>query len=91
VKKIINTPETLVNERCEGMVKAHPEALAFNPKYRIVRRKNPRKDKVALISGGGSGHEPAHAGFVGERSVNHLDAGATALGVIFMAVATGLA
>lgn len=65
MKKIINTPETLVNEMCEGMIKAHPEALAFNPKYRIVRRRNPRKDKVALISGGGSGHEPAHAGFVG--------------------------
>ncbi len=65
MKKIINQPETLFNEMCEGMIKAHPEALAFNPKYRIVRRKNPRRDKVALISGGGSGHEPAHAGFVG--------------------------
>ena len=65
MKKIINRPETLVNEMCEGLIKAHPDGLAFNPKYRIVRRKNPRRDKVALISGGGSGHEPAHAGFVG--------------------------
>jgi dihydroxyacetone kinase len=65
VKKIINTPENLVNEMIAGMVAAHPDQLAANAKYRIVRRKNPRRDKVALISGGGSGHEPAHAGFVG--------------------------
>jgi dihydroxyacetone kinase len=65
VKKILNQPETLVNEMCQGMVKAHPTVLAFDPRFRIVRRAQARKDKVVLISGGGSGHEPAHAGFVG--------------------------
>lgn len=66
MKKLINTPENLVVEMCEGMVKAHPEHLAFNAKYKIITRKQPNKQKVSLISGGGSGHEPAHAGFVGK-------------------------
>lgn len=66
MKKLINTPETLVVEMCEGMVKAHPEHLAFNAKHKIITRKQPNKQKVSLISGGGSGHEPAHAGFVGK-------------------------
>ncbi len=65
MKKIINTPESLVVEMCEGMVKAHPEHLAFNTRHKILSRKQLNKHKVSLISGGGSGHEPAHGGFVG--------------------------
>ncbi len=65
MKKILNTPETLVVEMCEGMEKAHPDTLVFSRKNKIIRRKNLNKNKVSLISGGGSGHEPAHAGFVG--------------------------
>jgi dihydroxyacetone kinase len=64
MKKLINTPETLVPEMCEGIVKANP-CLEFLPKYKVVKRKELNPDKVTLISGGGSGHEPAHAGFVG--------------------------
>lgn len=64
MKKIINKPETLVLEMCRGMALAHPE-LEFLSKYKIIRRKHPNREKVALISGGGSGHEPAHGGFVG--------------------------
>ncbi len=70
MKKILNKVEDLVIEMCEGMCKAHPE-LAFTKKYKIIKRAKPNKDKVVLISGGGSGHEPAHAGFVG---VGMLDA-----------------
>ena len=66
MKKIINTPENLVNEMCEGMVAAHPNQLSFNKKYKLLVRKEINSKKVILISGGGSGHEPAHAGFVGE-------------------------
>lgn len=66
MKKIINNPENLVNEMCKGMVSAHPEHFNYNEKYKIMMRKNLNKDKVTLICGGGSGHEPAHAGFVGE-------------------------
>lgn len=66
MKKLINNPETLVVEMCEGMANAHPDKLEFKKRHKLMMRKNPAKDKVVLISGGGSGHEPAHAGYVGE-------------------------
>lgn len=65
MKKIINTPETFVYDMCHGLAKAHPE-LEFVEKFKIVKKKEINPDKVSLISGGGSGHEPAHAGFVGK-------------------------
>lgn len=64
MKKIMNKPETLVREMCNGLVMAHPE-LDFNYKFKVISKKKTNPDKVTLISGGGSGHEPAHAGFVG--------------------------
>ncbi|GAA0403696.1 dihydroxyacetone kinase subunit DhaK [Paenibacillus motobuensis] len=64
MKKIMNKPETLVREMCNGLVLAHPE-LDFNDKFKVISKKKINPDKVTLISGGGSGHEPAHAGFVG--------------------------
>ncbi|MBU3848807.1 MAG: dihydroxyacetone kinase subunit DhaK [Candidatus Acinetobacter avistercoris] len=63
MKKLINDAENIVVEMCKGLVLAHPE-LSFNEAYKIVSRKE-KHNNVALISGGGSGHEPAHAGFVG--------------------------
>ncbi len=66
MKKIINKVEDVVIEMCAGIEKAHPDKLAFSRKYKIIKRKSINKDKVILISGGGSGHEPAHAGFVGK-------------------------
>jgi dihydroxyacetone kinase DhaK subunit len=65
MKKLINKVEDVVVEMCEGIEKAHPDTLAFSRKYKIIKRKSLNKDKVTLISGGGSGHEPSHAGFVG--------------------------
>jgi len=65
MKKIINNPETVVIEMCSGMVLAHPE-MEFIRKYKIVKKREINKNKVSLICGGGSGHEPAHAGFVGK-------------------------
>lgn len=64
MKKIINKPETAVIEMCNGIVMAHPE-LKFDSKFKVVMKKEINKQKVSLISGGGSGHEPAHAGFIG--------------------------
>ena len=64
MKKIMNTPETFVYDMCHGLAKTHPE-LEFVEKFKIVKKKEINPDKVSLISGGGSGHEPAHAGFVG--------------------------
>lgn len=64
MKKIINKPEDLVMEMCQGLILAHPE-LEFVSKYKVMKKKQINPNKVALISGGGSGHEPAHAGFIG--------------------------
>ncbi|RCX21465.1 homodimeric dihydroxyacetone kinase [Fontibacillus phaseoli] len=65
MKKIMNKPETLVREMCNGFVLSHPE-LDFDPKFKVISKKEINPDKVTLISGGGSGHEPAHSGFVGK-------------------------
>lgn len=65
MKKIMNTPETFVYDMCHGLAAAHPE-LEFVEKFKIVKKKDIDENKVSLISGGGSGHEPAHAGFVGK-------------------------
>ncbi|MRN54683.1 dihydroxyacetone kinase subunit DhaK [Paenibacillus monticola] len=65
MKKIINKTEDIVIEMCNGMVMAHPE-LEFVKKYKIIKKKEINQNKVSLISGGGSGHEPAHAGYVGK-------------------------
>ena len=64
MKKIMNTAESFVYDMCHGLAKAHPE-LEFVEKYKVVKKKVIDRNKVTLISGGGSGHEPAHAGFVG--------------------------
>lgn len=65
MQKIINRPETVVMEMCSGIANAHPE-LEFTQKYKIIKKKEIDDNKVTLISGGGSGHEPAHAGYVGK-------------------------
>ena len=64
MKKLINRPETVVSEMCNGIAMTNPDVV-FYPKYKVIQRKNLNPDKVSLISGGGSGHEPAHAGYVG--------------------------
>ena len=69
MKKIMNTPETFVYDMCHGLALAHPE-LEFVEKFKIVKKKDIDENKVSLISGGGSGHEPAHAGFVGKGMID---------------------
>ncbi len=66
MKKLINSPESVVKESLAGVAAAHPDLVAvhFDPNY-IVRIDAPKKGKVGVISGGGSGHEPMHGGFVG--------------------------
>jgi phosphoenolpyruvate---glycerone phosphotransferase subunit DhaK len=66
MKKLINKPEDVVREALQGMELAHPDLLrvSYEPNY-IVRADAPVQGKVALVSGGGSGHEPMHGGFVG--------------------------
>jgi dihydroxyacetone kinase len=65
MKKIINDVTNIVDEMCKGIVKAN-DHLELDARYRIIKRKVIDQNKVSLIAGGGSGHEPAHAGFVGE-------------------------
>jgi dihydroxyacetone kinase-like protein len=66
VKKLINKPEDVVTEALQGIAAAHPDLVNvhFNPNF-IVRADAPVQGKVGLVSGGGSGHEPMHGGFVG--------------------------
>lgn len=66
MKKLINQPEDFVGESLAGMAVAYPDLLKvnFEPKF-VYRADAPIQGKVAIISGGGSGHEPMHAGFVG--------------------------
>ena len=66
MKKLINKPEDVVTEALHGIAAAHPDLVRvqFNPNV-IVRADAPVQGKVGLVSGGGSGHEPMHGGFVG--------------------------
>src|SRR6266516_601895 len=72
MKKLINDPENVVREELSGIARAHGDLVEvhIDPHY-IVRADAPVQGKVALVSGGGSGHEPMHGGFVG---VGMLDA-----------------
>ncbi|MGB9809102.1 MAG: dihydroxyacetone kinase subunit DhaK [Caldanaerobacter sp.] len=66
MKKLINNPEAVVKEMIEGLLEAHPNYLKKLENINVIVRKDaPVEGKVGLVSGGGSGHEPAHAGYVG--------------------------
>jgi dihydroxyacetone kinase-like protein len=65
MKKLINHLDHVLAESLDGLVAAHQDILALGARHRFVRRRTPVPGKVALISGGGSGHEPLHVGFVG--------------------------
>jgi dihydroxyacetone kinase-like protein len=66
MRKFLNDPAQVVKESLAGMAAAHPDLLRYDKGAQILVRKDaPRKGKVGIISGGGSGHEPMHGGFVG--------------------------
>jgi dihydroxyacetone kinase-like protein len=77
VKKLINSPERVVDDALVGMAKAHPDLLVIhtNPDM-IVRADAPQHGKVGVVSGGGSGHEPMHGGFVGKGMLSAACPGA---------------
>lgn len=66
MKKFINDPNNVESEMISGLVKAYPDKINVLECGNVIVRKNKKNNKVALICGGGSGHEPAHAGYVGE-------------------------
>ncbi|HTH77131.1 MAG TPA: dihydroxyacetone kinase subunit DhaK [Trinickia sp.] len=65
MKKLINAPEKVLFESLDGFAAAHENLISVGAEHKFVRRKTLTPGKVALISGGGAGHEPLHAGFVG--------------------------
>ena len=65
MKKIMNQADTFVYELCNGIAMTNPDVVS-DLKYKVIRKREIDQEKVILISGGGSGHEPAHAGFVGK-------------------------
>ena len=76
VKKLINASENVVKEMVEGMGLAHPEYVRTIPELNVVVRKGaPIQGQVGLVSGGGSGHEPSHGGFVGRGMLTAAAAG----------------
>ena len=75
-RSIVNDPDQLVPEALEGFVLSHPGRLALDVEHRFVSRAASAEGKVGLVSGGGSGHEPLHAGFVGPGMLDVAVAGA---------------
>ena len=65
MKKFLESPADLVPDSVSGLVLAHADLLQANPDPLFVFRRTPKTDKVAIVSGGGSGHEPLHTGYVG--------------------------
>ncbi len=77
MKKLINQPEDVVKEALAGMQALHPELIRVDYENQvIVRRDAPIRGKVGVISGGGSGHEPMHGGFVGRGMLDAACPGA---------------
>lgn len=76
MKKFINGTDQVEDQMIQGMVKAYPQYLRKLDSGNVVVRANKKEGKVALISGGGSGHEPAHGGYVGEGMLDAAVAGA---------------
>jgi dihydroxyacetone kinase-like protein len=77
MKKLINKPEDVVKEALAGMLAAHPDLLRVDVEQQVIVRKDaPVPNKVGVISGGGSGHEPMHGGFVGRGMLDAACPGA---------------
>ncbi|WP_286904316.1 dihydroxyacetone kinase subunit DhaK [Clostridium sp. UBA1652] len=77
MKKIINNPELVVEDMLSGMVAAHPDYVRKLENATVLVRANSSvQGKVALVSGGGSGHEPSHGGYVGKGMLDGAVAGA---------------
>ena len=66
MKKFIDSPETLLATSLQGFAKVHADILLLHTQPDFIQRKQVKTGKVAVISGGGSGHEPLHSGFVGQ-------------------------
>lgn len=75
-RSLVNDPDDMVAEALEGLALTHPTLLTFDAEHRIISRREKARDKVGLVSGGGAGHEPLHAGFVGNGMLDVAVSGA---------------
>ena len=76
MKKFINNVENVESEMISGLIKTYPNSLKKIDGYNVIVRKNKKEGKVAIITGGGSGHEPGYAGYIGEGMIDAAAAGA---------------
>ncbi len=76
MKKFINDVANVEEEMFEGLALSHPEYVTRLDGFEVFVRSDKKQDKVALVSGGGSGHEPAHAGFIGKGMLDAAVPGA---------------
>lgn len=75
MKKLINNPNNVVSEMLQGFAKSNPNVLYAGVGIEVISRKKKTIGKVGIISGGGSGHEPAHVGYVGKGMLDAAVAG----------------
>ena len=76
MKKLINDPDDVVDEMLDGMTAAHPDRLRrLDGTQVLVRDDGPVDEKVGIVTGGGSGHEPTHAGYIGDGMLDGAAAG----------------
>ncbi len=78
MKKLLDSRDGIVEDMINGLVSTYPHLARVKDQPVIVRSESPLRDRVSLVSGGGSGHEPAHAGYVGKGMLT-----AAVLGQIF--------
>jgi len=79
MQRIINNPNDVVNDMINGFIKAHKDIIEKTENNRVLKyKKAPIKNKVGIVTGGGSGHKPAFIGYIGENMVD-----AVAIGEIF--------
>ena len=76
MKKIMNEPERVVDQMLDGMTRAYSHLVERVEGTDVIHRLHPKDGKVGLVSGGGSGHEPAHAGYVGKGMLSAAANGA---------------
>ena len=72
MKKFVNNVDNMLTESLSGFEKAHSDLVLLHLEPNYLTRKTKAENKVAVISGGGAGHEPLHAGFIGKRRLTCL-------------------
>ena len=76
MNRVINDPDLVVEDMLAGILLAHPELVQYESNPRVIRKRNTSpKGQVGIVTGGGSGHEPAFLGYVGPGLVDAVDGG----------------